>query len=99
MVRRTSPIAADGNGRCVIAEEEGKSNEKTNRPKWWKCTSEYKLPTSQEVQSIMTTKALFELHVQKLRENLNSIEECTEHGHYSRLLNMQNVRAKCCTMS
>ena len=52
MVRRTSPIAVDSNGRCVIAEEEEKR--KTNRPKWWKCTSECKLPTSQEVQSIMT---------------------------------------------
>ena len=33
MVRRTSPIAVDSNGRCVIAEEEGKRNQKTNRPK------------------------------------------------------------------
>ena len=68
MVRHTSPIAVDSLGRCVIAEEEGKRNEKSNRPKWWKCTSECKLPTLQEVQSIMTTKALFELPVQKLRE-------------------------------
>ena len=94
MVRRTSPIAVDSNGRCVIAEEEGKRNQKTNRPKWWKCTSECKLPTSQEVQSIMTTKALFELPVQKLRESLNSIDECTEHGHYSRPLNMQNSQGE-----
>ena len=28
MVRRTTPIAADGNGRCVIAEKEGKRNKK-----------------------------------------------------------------------
>ena len=94
MVRHTSPIAVDSHGRCVIAEEEGKRNEKSNRPKWWKCTSECKLPTLQEVQSIMTTKALFELPVQKLRERLNSIDECTEHGHYSRPLNMQNSQGE-----
>ena len=28
MVRHTSPIAVDSHGRCVIAEEEGKRNEK-----------------------------------------------------------------------
>ena len=94
MVHRTSPIAVDSNGRCVIAEEEGKRNQKTNRPKWRKCTSECKLPSSQEVQSIMTTKAFFELPVQKLRESLNSIDECTEHGHYSRPLNMQNSQGE-----
>ena len=70
MVHRTSPIAVDSNGRCMIAEEEGKRNEKTNRPKCWKCTAECKLPTPQEVQSIMSTKALFEQPVQKLREAL-----------------------------
>ena len=42
----------------------------------------------------MTTKALFELPVQKLRESLNSIDECTEHGHYSRPLNMQNSQGE-----
>ena len=83
MVHRTSPIAVDSHGRCVIAEEEGERNEETNRPKWWKCTAECKLPTSKEVQSIMTTKSLFEQPVHKLREDLNSIDQCSEHGHYS----------------
>ena len=87
MVRHTSPIYS--NGRCVIAEEEGKRNEKSNRPKCWKCTAECKLPTPQEVHSIMSTKALLEQPVQKLREALNTIGECTEHGHYSHPLNSQ----------
>ena len=90
MVRHTSPIAVDSHGRCVIAEEEGKRNEKSNRPKCWKCTAECKLPTPQEVRSIMSTKPLFEQPVQKLREALNTIDECTEHGHYSRPLNVLN---------
>ena len=89
MVHHTSPIAVDSHGRCVIAEEEGERNEETNRPKWWKCTAECKLPTSLEVQSIMTTKSLFEQPVHKLREDLNSIGQCSEHGHYSRPLNSE----------
>ena len=80
------PIAVDSHGRCVIAEEEGERNEETNRPKWWKCTAECKLPTSLEMQSSMTTKSLFEQPVHKLREDLNSIDQCSEHGHYSRPL-------------
>ena len=94
MVRHTSPIAVDSNGRCVIAEEEGKRNKKSNRPKCWKCTAECKLPTPQEVHSIMSTKALFEQPVQKLREALNTIDECTEHGHYSRPLNVLNSKGE-----
>ena len=94
MVRHTSPIAVDSHGRCVIAEEEGKTNEKSNRPKCWKCIAECKLPTPQEVRSIMSTKALFEQPVQKLREALNTIDECTEHGHYSRLLNVLNSKGE-----
>ena len=89
MVHHTSPIAVDSHGRCVIAEEEGERNEETNRPKWWKCTAECKLPTSLEVQSIMSTKSLFEQPVHKLREDLNSIGQCSEHGHYSRPLNSE----------
>ena len=94
MVRHTSPIAVDSNGRCVIAEEEGKRSEKSNRPKCWKCTAECKLPTPREVRSIMSTKALFEQPVQKLREALNTIDECTEHGHYSPPLNVLNSKGE-----
>ena len=48
---------------------------KTNTPKRWKCNS------ATEVQCIMTAKALFESH------GLNSIDECSEHGHYKHPLN------------
>ena len=94
MVRHTSPISVDSNGRCVIAEEEGKRREKSNRPKCWKCTAECKLPTPQEVRSIMSTKALFEQPVQKLREALNTIDECTEYGHYSPPFNVLNSKGE-----
>ena len=40
-----------------------------------------------EAQCIMATKALFEKPVETLREGLNGIDECSEHGHYTRPLN------------
>ena len=36
----------------------------------------------------------FEQPVQKLREALNTIDECTEHGHYSRPLNVLNSKGE-----
>ena len=68
--------------RFVIAEEEGERDAKTNRPKRWKFTSECNLPTATEVQCILATKSLFEKPVQTLREGLNGINECSEHGQY-----------------
>ena len=44
-VKHTSPIVVDDKGRCVIAEEEGLRDPKTDRPVKWKCTAECKLPT------------------------------------------------------
>ena len=82
-VKHTSPIVVDILGRCVIAEEEGERDVKTSRPKKWKCTSECKLPTSMEVTCIKSLKDLFEKPVRKLREALNGIDSCSEHGHYT----------------
>ena len=82
-VKHTSPIVVDNFGRCVIAEEEGERDVKTSRPKRWKCTSECKLPTSMEVKCIKSLKDLFEKPVRKLREALNGIDNCSEHGHYT----------------
>ena len=82
-VKHTSPIVVDHLGRCVIAEEEGERDVKTSRPKRWKCTSECKLPTSMEVKCIKSLKDLFDKPVRKLREALNGIDSCSEHGHYT----------------
>ena len=73
----------DNLGKCVIAEEEGEQDVKTSRPKKWKCTSECKLPTSMEVKCMKSLKDLFEAPVRKLREALNGIGSCSEHGHYT----------------
>ena len=54
-VKHTSHTVVDNLGICVIAEEEGEQD-KTSRPKGWKCTSECKLPTSVEVKCIKALK-------------------------------------------
>ena len=87
IVEHKSVIVVDDSGRCVIAEEEGERDAKTHRPKRWKCASECKLPTAMEAQCIMATKALFEKPVQTLREGLNGIDVCSEHGHSKHPLN------------
>ena len=87
IVEHKSVIVVDDSGRCVIAEEEGERDAKRHRPKRWKCTSECKLPTATEAQCIMATKVLFEKPVQTLREGLNGVDECSEHGHYKHPLN------------
>ena len=92
LVKHTSPIAVDDSGRCVIAEEVGQRDSKTERPLKWKCTAECKLPTSNEAQCIVAVKALFEEPVHKLREALNRIDECTEHGHYTRMLSINTPK-------
>ena len=82
-VNHPSPIAVDSNGRCVIAEEEGERDAKTNRPTAWRCTPECKQPTSEEAQCILSIKKLFDKPVQTLREGLQIIDKCTLHGHYT----------------
>ena len=67
LVKHTSPIVVDDNGRCVIAEEVGRRDSKTERPLKWKCTAECKLPTSNEAQCIVAVKAQFEEPVRKPR--------------------------------
>ena len=91
-VKHTSPIVVDNTGRCVISEEVGQRHSKTERPLKWKCTAECKLPTSNEAQCIVAVKALFEEPVHKLREALKRIDECTEHGHYTRMLSINTPK-------
>ena len=92
IVKHASPIVMEKSGRCVIAEEVGERDAKTQRPQSWKCTHECKLPTSEEVKRIMATKELFEKPVQKLRKELNGIDECSVHGHYTCQLNSEHEK-------
>ena len=63
----------DGNGRCVMAEEEGERDANTKRPLRLKCTSECKLPASKEALCIIPTKQPFDKPIQKLREGLINV--------------------------
>ena len=73
-------------------QEVGQRDSKTERPLKWKCTAECKLPASNKAQCIIAVKALFEEPVHKLREALNHIDECTEHGHYTRMLSINTPK-------
>ena len=53
ILKHSSPIVMEKSGRCLIAEEVGERDAKTQRPQSWKCTRECKLPTSEEVKRIM----------------------------------------------
>ena len=66
----------------------GQRDSKTERPLKWKCTAECKLPTPNEAQCIVAVKA----PVHKLREALNRIDECTEHGHYTHMLSIKTPK-------
>ena len=84
-------IAVDSNGRCVIPEEIGKRDPTTNRPNLWKCTPECKVIMSQDMKTIMATKVPFDdkpLHV--LSRGLKSVDEFTEHGHYTQPMLLQD---------
>ena len=91
LVNYTSPIAVDSSGRCVVAEEIGDRDPKTNQPFKWKCTSECKLPILKERKCISNVKLLFQQCIPKLRQTLTHIDSgCTQHGHYSIPLDSAN---------
>ena len=45
-----------------------------------------------KTQCIVAVKALFEEPVHKLRDASNRIDECTEHGHYTRMLSINTPK-------
>ena len=92
MFKHTPPIVVDDSGRCVIAEEEGEMDRKTDLSPKWNCTAECKHPTSNEAQCIVAVKALFEEPVHKLQKALNNIDQCKEHGHYTCPLNISTQK-------
>ena len=90
--RLVKHTCVDDNGRCVLAEEMGQKDRKTDHPLKWKCTAECTLPTLNEVQCILAVKALFEEPLHKLREVLNHTDECRHYGHYTRVLRTNTVK-------
>ena len=74
-MKNTTPIVIDASGRCVIAQELGERDAKSERPLKWKCTRECKLPTPDERIRIVGIKALFKDLTHKLRRFLAALYE------------------------
>ena len=72
----------DEQGRCVLAQEIGGRDPKTQQPLKWKCTSECKLPTPDEKQRIVDLKSMFE-SVRTLRRGLDAVDTGCQNGHYT----------------
>ena len=66
-------------GRCVLAQEMGERDPKTQQPSKWKCTSECKLPTADDKQRIVDLKET----VRTLRQRLDSVDSGCQNGHYT----------------
>ena len=81
--KHNSPIVIDASGRCVIAQEIGERDAKSERPLKWKCTRECKLPTPDERTHIFGIKALFKDLTHKLRQHLSNIDSGCDNGHYT----------------
>ena len=74
LVKYTSPIAVDSSGRCVVAEEIGDRDPKTNQPLKWKCTSECNFPILRERKCITNVKRVFQQCIPKLRQKFTHID-------------------------
>ena len=80
-IKRESPVAIDEQGRCYIAKEI-EHDKKTGRPKKWHCTGECKLPTDDEISSILEAKDFFKLPIQELRHKLENIDSGCDNLHH-----------------
>ena len=81
--KHNSPIVIDASGRCVIAQEIGERDPKSERPLKLKCTRECKFPTPDKLTHIVGIKALFKDQTHKLRQHLSNIDSGCDNGHYT----------------
>ncbi|KAL5506632.1 hypothetical protein EMCRGX_G008329 [Ephydatia muelleri] len=77
-VKHVQAIPVDQHGRCVISKEIGTSNLMSMRPIKWQCASECRQPSKEEIEVIDTTKSLFKMSLDEIRQGLNKIDRgCT----------------------
>ena len=69
--KRLGAIPIDLNGRCVVSEEIGDRDKVTMK---WKCTSECRNLTSEEVAIVLRTKSLFQMSIEDLRAGLDDLD-------------------------
>ena len=85
-IKCKNAIPVNDKGKCVVAEEVGKGSEATSQARKWKCTSECKLPTSEEGKRIVALKLQFdESSIPALRRALDEIDTGCPHLHASTL--------------
>ena len=83
-IKRKNAIPVNDKGKCVVAEEVGKKSEATSQAKKWKCTSECKLPASEERKRIVALKLQFdESSIPALRRALDEVDTGCPHFHAS----------------
>ena len=75
------PVPIDLSGRAVVSPEIGERDSVSDRPTKWSCTTQCKLPSSEERESIEQAKAIFKLPVQQVREKLEGLDSGCENGH------------------
>ncbi len=79
---RGSAIPLDEHGRCWIADVIER-DDASGLPQKWKCTAECKLPTDDEVRSILKAKEFFKLPMAELCRELENVDSGCENGHYT----------------
>ena len=70
-----SALVIDNAGRCCIADEIGDRDDKTMRPKAWKCSSECKIITDDERRTIGAIAFLFKQKVGILGRALEHLDD------------------------
>ena len=64
-----------------MSEEIGDRDKVTMRPLKWKCTSECRNLTSEEVAIVLRTKSLFQMSIEDLRAGLDDLDSGCGHVH------------------
>ena len=67
-VKHIQAIPVDQHGRCVVSKEIGTSNLMSMRPIKWQCASECRQPSKEEIEVIDTTKSLFKMSLDEIRQ-------------------------------
>ena len=70
-IKQNNVIPVDEYGRCCTAEEVGEREKNKMCTKKWQCIEECKLPTDEEISSIVATKELFKNPCKSLEMDLS----------------------------
>ena len=86
-VKHGFAIPVDELGHCIVApvyNSDDSDDSEAKKCKKWKCTAECRLPSNDEVASIIETWLLFKKPMVELRQGLDSIDDGCIHQHFTR---------------